>query len=83
MTGHTGKRVQLAMSTYAKDLLVEENPLAEKDLKRKGQSWLLDTEIFDYSGICRFYIGLADHIRIIDSPELEAYVEEYVNNNLL
>ena len=83
MTGHSGKRVQLRMSTYAKDLLFEEYPLAEKDVKRKGQYWLLDTEIFDYAGICRFYLGLADQIKIVESPEFTEYVSEYVKKHLI
>lgn len=83
MTGHSGKRVQLRMSTYAKDLLVEEYPLAEKDVKRKGQYWMLDTEIFDYAGICRFYLGLADQIKIVESPEFTEYVSDYVKKHLI
>ncbi len=83
MTGHSGRRVQLRMSTYAKDLLVEEYPLAEKDVKRKGQYWMLDTEIFDYAGICRFYLGLADQIKIVESPEFTEYVSEYVKKHLI
>ena len=83
MTGHSGKRVQLRISTYAKDLLVEEYPLAEKDVKRKGQYWMLDTEIFDYAGICRFYLGLADQIKIVESPEFTEYVSEYVKKHLI
>lgn len=82
MTGRIGKRVQLRLTIYAKDLLVEEYPLAGKDLKRKGQYWLLDTEIFDYAGICRFYIGLADQILIVDSPEFEAYARNYIQKYL-
>ena len=83
MTGHSGRRVQLRMSTYAKDLLVEEYPLAERDVKRKGQYWMLDTEIFDYAGICRFYLGLADQIKILESPEFTEYVSEYVKKHLI
>lgn len=82
MTGHSGKRVQLRMSTYAKDLLVEEYPLAEKEVKRKGQYWMLDTEIFDYAGICRFYLGLADQIKIVESPGFQQYVDIYVDGYL-
>ena len=52
--------------------------MADKDLQCKGQYWLLDTEIFDYAGICRFYLGLADQIEIVESPEFEAYIKEYV-----
>ena len=30
------------------------------------------------AGACRFYVGLADQIKILDSPEFEAYVDEYL-----
>lgn len=44
---------------------------------------LLDTEIFDYAGICRFYLGLADQIKIVESPEFTEYVSEYVKKHLI
>ncbi|MCQ2075114.1 MAG: hypothetical protein MJY77_08045 [Bacteroidaceae bacterium] len=31
----------------------------------------------------RFVIGLADHIEIVDSPELQEYVKEFVRKHLL
>ena len=36
--------------------------------------WMLDTMVCDYAGVGRFVIGLMDDIRIVDTPDLEAYI---------
>jgi len=33
-------------------------------------------------GIGRFYLGLANHINILQAPELEKYVATFVKDNL-
>lgn len=83
MSGKNAKRVKLRLSLRAKSLLVEEYPLAERDLRREGECWVLETDIYDYAGICRFYVGLADEILIIDSPEFASFVQDYVRRNIL
>jgi hypothetical protein len=40
--------------------------------------WLLDTTVANYAGVARFVVGLMDDIQIIDSPELEQYIANYV-----
>ncbi len=82
MTGPYIGHVKWQMTVMAKNLLLEEFPLAEKELKRKGNYWVLDTDICDYAGACRFYVGLAKEIRVLDSPEFEEYVEEYIKTTL-
>ena len=82
MAGKTAKRIKMSMSLMAKNLLIEEYPLAEKDVTLQDGEWILDTEIYNYAGACRFYVGLAEEIRIVDSPEFEAYVNEYVSRCL-
>jgi len=82
MTGYEGMPITLDMSMYAKDLLTEEYPLAEKYIRKKGDRWILQTEVYNYAGACRFYVGLASQIRIIDSPEFKEYVREYVRQYL-
>ena len=32
-------------------------------------------------GVGRFCIGLAADVKVFDSPELEAYIKDYVNKN--
>lgn len=84
MGGQTPHRVRLRLGLMAKNLLLEEYPLAAKDLRKlDGSSWLLDTEILDFAGVCRFYLGLGNEIEIVDSPEFEAYVKEFVKRFLL
>lgn len=76
--------IKLELNTRAKNLLVEEYLLAEKYLTRKGADcWLLEVEVSNYLGVGRFVLGLAEDIRIIDSPGLEKYIQNYVRNHLL
>lgn len=82
MSGRTAHNVKLQLSIRAKNLLVEEYPLAEKDITRKNKEWLLDTTVYDFAGICRFYMGLAHEIKIVDSPEFLQYVQEYTESFL-
>ena len=42
---------------------------------------MLDTEIADYAGVARFVVGLMDDVRIVDSPDLESYIADYVARN--
>ncbi len=77
-------RVQLELGLLAYNLLIEEYPLAERDIKPLGEGrWLLDTEVAGMAGVGRFVVGLLDNIRIIDSPELKAYLKEYMAKNAL
>ncbi len=80
MSSFEQHRVRLELDVMARNLLTEEYPLAERDLRpADGNHWLLDTVVADYHGVTRFYLGLAANIRIVDSPELEAFVEEYAS----
>jgi len=78
MAGQTIGHVTLQMSVMAKNLLIEEYPLAEKALSRKGNYWILDADVASYAGACRFFLGLSHEIKIIDSPDFLEYVREYV-----
>ena len=81
MSGSDPVRVRLSLSVRAKNLLAEEYPLAERDVKKSGDRWMLDTQICNFAGICRFYMGLAEEIEIIESPEFLEYVRDYVKRN--
>lgn len=79
MHGERRIRVQLELGLLAYNLLCEEYPLAERDIRPAGRGrWLLDTEVAGMAGIARFAVGLLDDIRIIDAPELQAYIAEYL-----
>lgn len=80
MTGEKPVAVSLQLDLFARNLLVEEFPKA-KDLlsQQKGDSnvWYFTGQVNDIKGIGRFYIGLANHIRILNAPELKKYVAAF------
>ena len=80
ITGFEQRRVQLELGMMAHNLLVEEYPLASRDLTQIDESqWLLDTMVCDYAGIGRFVMGLAEDIRIL-TPEFEEYIASLVES---
>ena len=56
-------------------------PLSRKDITRKGERFILDTKVYSFLGIGRFYMGLIPEIKIIDSPEFETYVRDYIKKS--
>ena len=82
MNGKERIHVTLKMSLKAKNLLVEEYPLASRDLFFEDGFWVLDTTVKDLAGVGRFVIGLADQIEIIDTPALVNYLRKFIERNL-
>lgn len=82
MSGFEQTPVKLEMGIMAKNLLLEEYPLAEKDLKKEGDRWILETMVSDMAGVGRFVIGLAHDIKVIDSPELVEYIRLFIASHL-
>lgn len=81
-TGFEQHRVSLELGILSHNLLTEEYPLSERDIQQIAPNrWLLDTKVCNYLGVGRFVMGLIDDIRIIDSPEFEAYIREKINSN--
>ena len=78
MSGERRHHVKLALDQLARDLLLEEYPLAANDVSELGNgSWLLETDVCAMQGVGRFAIGLADHVQVMDSPELSDYIKEF------
>jgi predicted DNA-binding transcriptional regulator YafY len=77
MTGPLNEPIVLQLNTRAKSLLLEEFPLAEKDLHREEGKWILTTTIHSLEGAGRFVIGLAADVKIVDGDELKEYVKNY------
>lgn len=82
MNGSEEIPVKLELSIRAKNLLIEEYPLAEKDIRQVADKWILETTVRSLEGVGRFVIGLAADIAIIDSTVLEKYVQNYVKAHL-
>jgi predicted DNA-binding transcriptional regulator YafY len=78
--GSEGKRVQLELGVMAKNLLLEEYPLAVRDLSPipGTERWLLDTVVYRYEGVGRFVIGLANDVVIREGDGLKDYLREFV-----
>ena len=70
--------VKLELSLRAKNLLLEEFPLAETGIKKEGDKWFYEDKVGMLEGVGRFCIGLAGDVRVIDSPKLEQYIEDFV-----
>ena len=77
MTGTPVEKIALQLNTRAKSLLVEEYPLAERDLKREDGTWILRTTINSVEGAGRFVLGLAADIKILEGKKLLAYIRKY------
>lgn len=77
MVGNLNEKIVLQLNTRAKSLLLEEFPLAEKDLKREDGKWLLKTTIHSLEGAGRFVIGLAADIKILEGKKLLDYIKNY------
>lgn len=77
MAGREEFRVRLRLSMKAKNLLVEEYPLAERDLTQEpGGRWILDTGLCALAGAGRFVSGLAGEIEIEEGEPLRAWLRD-------
>ena len=80
MAGPLEMPVVLELNTRAKSLLLEEFPLAERDLSREDGRWVLRTVIHSLEGAGRFVIGLAADVKIVEGEALRKYILDYQNN---
>ena len=77
MTGKINEKIVLQLNTRAKSLLVEEYPLAERDLHREDGKWVLRTTVQALEGVGRFVIGLAADVKVVEGNKLQEYVRKY------
>ncbi|MFI3258570.1 MAG: WYL domain-containing protein [Rikenellaceae bacterium] len=80
MNGSDGEQITVSfeMGLLAYNLLMEEYPLAERDVEQIGdRRWRLTTKVANLAGVGRFVVGLIDDIYIVDSPELESYIHNF------
>ncbi len=85
MSGENPIKVSLQLDLMAKNLLLEEFPRTKKDITPDAKDenvWYLSTDVYALEGIGRFYIGLANHIKILDALELQEYVNNFKNKYL-
>ena len=85
MSGTNPISISLQLDLFSKNLLLEEFPAAKDFISpHKGDDniWYFDTQVYQLEGVGRFYIGLANHIIINDSPELKEYVANFTKDYL-
>lgn len=82
MSSFSQTPVKLELSLRAKNLLIEEYPLANADLREENGRWILETMISDMAGVGRFVLGLMHEIKVIDSPELDTYINNYITEHI-
>lgn len=78
MSGYANAHVRMQLTVRAKNLLIEEYPLAEKQIVRNGNYWILDTVVNDFAGICRYYVGLIPEIKVLEGEEFLEYARAYL-----
>ena len=80
MTGDKPIPVSLQLNLMAKNLLVEEYPAAKEYItndKNDHDVWYFNGDVYQLKGIGRFYMGLANCIKILKGDELKQYVADY------
>ncbi len=71
--------IKLELSLRAKNLLTEEYPLAESDIKKvSDEKYILESFVCNFTGVSRFILGLPDDITVISPSELK----DYLNNKI-
>ncbi|MEF9931611.1 MAG: WYL domain-containing protein [Bacteroidales bacterium] len=80
ITGYTQMPVKLQLGIRAASLLIEEFPLAEKELKKISEEyWILATNVCSYEGIGRFVLGLLDDITVIESNDFKTFLRKRIS----
>lgn len=80
MSGYNQIPIKLELDVLAHNLILEEYPLSERDLKETNNgTWILYTNFSSLQGVGRFVIGLLDHIKILESDDLKRYIRNFDN----
>ena len=80
ISGYEQHNVQLELGVRAHNLLIEEYPLASRDIKQIDEThWLLDTMVCNYMGIGRFVMGILGDLRIL-SQDFKEYIKEEITH---
>ena len=80
--GSKSMHIRLRLSQRAKNLLLEEYPLAEKSVHKEKGVWVFDGYIHALPGAGRFVTGLAQEVEILEGDELKEYVRSYMQDAL-
>lgn len=85
-SGELDKEVELMLTLKARNLLIEEYPLAGRYItKLSTRQYLLKAPIAKYEGPCRLVLGLAEEIQLTGDSEFRQYLKTKIKkcSNLL
>lgn len=74
MSGEAPIHVRLALTLRARNLLLEEYPLAHAGIREEDGRWIYDGTVRRLEGVGRFVMGLLDQVEILEGTELWDYV---------
>jgi predicted DNA-binding transcriptional regulator YafY len=74
-SGENKMKVVLRLDRLAAQLLLEEFPASEEELKNEGEHWILTTEVCSWKGVGRFVLGLPSNVEVLDSSEFLQYLQ--------
>jgi len=71
--------VKLNLSLRAYSLLIEEYPLAERDIKITDDGkYIFESEVCSFAGVGRFVMGLAGEIDVVEPQDFKGYLNEKI-----
>ena len=79
MHGVNPSHVKLELNYIAKNLLLEEYPLAEEGLSQEGDHWIWEGDVNRIEGVGRFVLGLPTHIKVLEGEELKQFLRNSAN----
>ena len=82
MSGPNRYHIRLQLSLQAKNLLLEEYPLAEKCIRKSGDYYIFDDDVCALEGVGRFVMGLASDISILEGAKLREYIRNFVSAHM-
>lgn len=75
--------VKLILTMRAYNLLIEEYPLSEKDIKKtENGEYIFESEVCSFHGVGRFVLGLPDDIQVAEPLEFKNYLNEKIKNKI-
>ena len=74
--GDVVDHVKLKLDLVAKNLLVEEYPLAERELHQIKRTWYYEADVRGMEGVGRFVLGLIDNVTVVEGEVLKDYLHE-------
>jgi len=78
--GNSPEHVKLRLHLIAKNLLLEEYPLAEKDVYQDDSgTWYYEGDVRGMDGVGRFVLGLPAFVNVIEGDSLKAFLKEQVS----